>query len=121
MSVGNPVRMGLVAKLARPGGNLTGFSNLIGELVSKRLDLLVELVPRAGVNALLANRTNPLPRISFETRRSGAREGSALAVLVGKSISRAMAAVAGKVRATRHTAGALFRVKPSSIVSVAPQ
>jgi len=69
MSVGNPVRMGLVANLARPGGNLTGFSNLVGELVSKRLDLLVELVPRAGVNALLANRTNPLPRISFETRR----------------------------------------------------
>src|SRR5262249_60028121 len=36
MGVGDPVATGLVASLARPGGNLTGFNNLIGELLSKR-------------------------------------------------------------------------------------
>jgi putative ABC transport system substrate-binding protein len=55
MGVGDPVAMGLVASLARPGGNLTGFSNLIGELMSKRLELLSEVVPQARVIALLVN------------------------------------------------------------------
>src|SRR5712691_8136408 len=48
MGVGDPVAMGLVANLARPGGNLTGFSNLATELNPKRLELLSELVPRTG-------------------------------------------------------------------------
>jgi len=55
MGVGDPVATGLVASLARPGGNLTGFNNLIGELLSKRLELLCELVPQAKVIALLVN------------------------------------------------------------------
>jgi putative ABC transport system substrate-binding protein len=45
-SVGNPVGAGLVASLARPGGNLTGVSFLAVELMPKRLELLAELVPR---------------------------------------------------------------------------
>jgi putative ABC transport system substrate-binding protein len=54
-SVGDPVEFGLVASLARPGGNLTGFSNLSIELTPKRLELLCELVPQATVIALLVN------------------------------------------------------------------
>ena len=49
----DPVGDGLVASLARPGGNLTGVSNLVDELTAKRLQLLSELVPRAKVIALL--------------------------------------------------------------------
>jgi putative tryptophan/tyrosine transport system substrate-binding protein len=51
----DPVGDGLVASLARPGGNLTGFTILVTELMPKRLELLSELVPQAGVIALLVN------------------------------------------------------------------
>jgi putative tryptophan/tyrosine transport system substrate-binding protein len=56
---GDPVKLGLVAGLARPGGNLTGFSLLGGELTPKRLELLTEMVPEARVIALLVNRNDP--------------------------------------------------------------
>ena len=57
--VGDPVALGLLASLARPGGNVTGFSLLSVELTPKRLELVSELVPWAGVIALLANPNNP--------------------------------------------------------------
>ena len=57
--VGDPVGDGLVASLARPGGNLTGFSIINVELTPKRLELLSELVPQARVIALLVNPNNP--------------------------------------------------------------
>ena len=55
----DPVGQGLVASLARPGGNLTGVSFLTRELHPKRLELLSELVPQAKVIALLVNPTIP--------------------------------------------------------------
>jgi putative ABC transport system substrate-binding protein len=51
----DPVELGLVASLARPGGNLTGVSMLLTELNPKRLELLSELVPQAKVIGLLVN------------------------------------------------------------------
>ena len=55
----DPVEAGLVASLNRPGGNITGVSNLNVELGPKRLELLHELVPTATLIALLIDPTNP--------------------------------------------------------------
>ena len=58
VNVGDPVGMRFVASLAKPGGNITGFSNISTELTAKQLELLSELVPQAGVIALLVNPNN---------------------------------------------------------------
>ena len=55
----NPIEVGLVASLARPGGNATGVTTLNAEVEPKRLELLHELVPTATTFALLVNPTNP--------------------------------------------------------------
>jgi ABC-type uncharacterized transport system substrate-binding protein len=51
----DPVRLGLVTNLNRPGGNVTGVTNLLVEVAPKRLELLHELLPTAKVMALLVN------------------------------------------------------------------
>jgi putative tryptophan/tyrosine transport system substrate-binding protein len=55
----DPVEIGLVASLNRPGGNLTGITNLNVEVGPKRLELLRELIPAATIIALLTNPTSP--------------------------------------------------------------
>jgi putative tryptophan/tyrosine transport system substrate-binding protein len=60
VAVGDPVGTGLVASLARPGGNITGLSNLAAELTGKLLDLLREIVPGFARVAILSNPGNPV-------------------------------------------------------------
>jgi putative ABC transport system substrate-binding protein len=55
----DPVGQGFVASLARPGGNITGLSNLMAELPSKRLEILKETVPHSTRIAVLVNPDNP--------------------------------------------------------------
>jgi ABC-type uncharacterized transport system substrate-binding protein len=56
----DPVALGLVANLSRPGGNLTGVALLNVELAAKRLELLHEVIPTATIVGLLVNPTSPL-------------------------------------------------------------
>jgi putative tryptophan/tyrosine transport system substrate-binding protein len=80
--VGDPVGFGLVASLARPGGNLTGFSNINVELTPKRLELLSELAPQAKVIALLVNPNNTnTESIIRDTQDAARAKGVQLAIL----------------------------------------
>jgi putative ABC transport system substrate-binding protein len=71
--VGNDaVEAGLVASMARPGGNATGFSILFIQLTSKRLDLLCELIPQARKIALLVNPKSPTADPAIRSAREAA-------------------------------------------------
>ena len=78
----DPVANGLVASLARPGGNITGVTLLNVLLMQKRFDLISQLVPEGRLVALLANPTNPAGRSLVESAREAARgKGMQLQVL----------------------------------------
>ena len=70
----DPVRSGLVASLARPGGNVTGLSNQSGDLVGKRLELLCEVVPGLRRLAIMANGDNPLAVLELNDAQAEARK-----------------------------------------------
>ena len=70
----DPVRLGLVPSLARPGSNLTGINLFSGELTAKRLDLLREMVPQAARIAVLVNPTfAPTTETTLRDAQSAAR------------------------------------------------
>jgi putative ABC transport system substrate-binding protein len=69
----DPVATGLVASLARPGGNLTGFAFLLVELHPKRLELMSELVPLAKVMGLLVNPASPQTDRVIQTMQEASR------------------------------------------------
>jgi putative tryptophan/tyrosine transport system substrate-binding protein len=97
-SVGDPVELGLVTSLARPGGNLAGVSTMAPELISKRLELISELVPRAGVIALLVNPNNSnTERIIGDMQEAAHTKGVQLRVLKAGSESEIDAAFASLV------------------------
>src|SRR5947207_733994 len=96
---GDPVGGGLVASLARPGGNLTGVSFVADELTAKRLELLSELVPRAGVIALLMNPNSPsAERIIPDVQEAARTKGLQLHVLKAGSESEIDSAFASLVQ-----------------------
>jgi putative tryptophan/tyrosine transport system substrate-binding protein len=72
-STGDPVGTGLVTSLARPGGNVTGLSNQVPDLVGKRLELLREVVPSLGRMALMANVGNPVVILEIDQIQASAR------------------------------------------------
>jgi putative ABC transport system substrate-binding protein len=78
----DPVATGLVASLARPGGNFTGVSFLTYELMPKRLELLSDLVPQAKVIALLLNPNNPQAEgVIKDMRQAASAKGVQLPIL----------------------------------------
>jgi putative tryptophan/tyrosine transport system substrate-binding protein len=98
-SSGDPVERGLVASLARPGGNLTGASNFGPELTAKQLELLLELVPQAGVIAVLVNPSNSyFERIIRDVQEPPRAKGVQLAILKAGSEGEIDAAFASLVQ-----------------------
>ena len=81
VSAGDPVGTGLVESLSRPGGNVTGLSNVAVELSGKRLDLLREVRPGLARVGMLVQGSDPLERsVIEETRRAAASSGIQLHV-----------------------------------------
>jgi putative tryptophan/tyrosine transport system substrate-binding protein len=89
---GDPVALGLVSSLSRPGGNLTGVNLMLFAMAAKRLDLLNKLVPNASTIGLLINPNNP------STARSSADAESAAQAL-GKKLLVARAGTEGDIDA----------------------
>jgi ABC-type uncharacterized transport system substrate-binding protein len=97
-SVGrDPVEFGLVDSLiiSRPGGNLTGFNEFVIELTPKRLELLSDLAPQAGVIALLVTPTNSnAERIMTDVQEAARAKGLNLHILKAGTESEIDAALA---------------------------
>jgi len=93
----DPVAEGLVAGLARPGGNLTGISILAGDVTAKRLQLLAELLPKARVIALLVNPKEAHPWVR-EVQEGARRMKVHLEILQASTESEINAAFAALVQ-----------------------
>jgi putative tryptophan/tyrosine transport system substrate-binding protein len=80
---GDPVKLGLVASLARPGGNVTGVISLIRELTGKRFELLKQLIPRASRVAILRDPENRSSALSARDAESVAKSLGVVVQSVG--------------------------------------
>jgi len=101
----DPVRLGLVASLSRPGGNITGMSTLTTPLGAKAVALLKELVPRAAVFAYLINPSNPSGELELkEARAAGDALGIQIRVLGASAVGEIDAAFAALAKAPRPDA-----------------
>jgi len=79
---GDPLAMGLIASLAHPGGNVTGFSTFAAALLPKRLELLSELAPQARVIAMLVNPSDPnAERFINAMEQAASAKGTKLRIL----------------------------------------
>jgi putative ABC transport system substrate-binding protein len=123
----DPVQLGVVASLNRPGGNITGVTALTAELVAKRLDLLRELVPSAAVVGVLVNPTNPAATDAETSSLQDAARflGLQLQFLPASTASEIDAAFAALIE---HRTGALvvsadpfFTTRKDQIVALAGQ
>jgi putative ABC transport system substrate-binding protein len=101
----DPVRLGLVASLARPGGNLTGINILSGELTAKRLNLLREMVPGAARIAVLVNPANVMTENAL-------RDVAAAARVMGLQIQVLNASTSGEIDAAFAT---FVRERPDAV------
>ena len=110
----DPVRLGLVVSLARPGGNATGINQVIGELAAKRLGLLHELVPTANRVGVLVNPADVLTETALRDVQPAARA-------IGLQIQVVNASTSGEIDAAfaafvREQVDALF-IGPGGVFS----
>jgi putative tryptophan/tyrosine transport system substrate-binding protein len=120
----DPVRLGLVASLNRPGGNITGVTYLGNELEAKRLELLRALVPQTTRIAFLVNPANPSSEPSSRDMRAAARSvGQQIIILSASTASEIANAFASLVeqraRGLVISADAFFISRRDQIVALA--
>ena len=100
VAVGDPVATGLVASLARPGGNITGLTSISVEMEGKRLELLREVVPKVSHIAVLWNAASPIQVIEEGEVRAAARvlgiKMLSLGVRTREEIDDALATIIGE-------------------------
>jgi len=98
-AIGEPLGMGIVASLARPGGNVTGLSSFVNELAGKRVELLRELRQANSVTAFMTNMGNPVVPQQWEETKKAAQtlgiEVTLLDVRTKEDIARAFETAGG--------------------------
>jgi putative ABC transport system substrate-binding protein len=125
MQGADPIRIGLVGSLNRPGGNLTGIDLLLAETAAKRLELLLELVPTATSIAYLRNPTNPVFAESEtrEVQAAASARGVRLLFLNASRLSEIETAFADLVQqradALQVSSDGFFLTHPDQIVALA--
>jgi putative ABC transport system substrate-binding protein len=123
-TAGDPVKLGLVASLNRPGRNVTGIAWLGSELVAKRLGLLRVLVPQATVIGLLVNPNDPRTRTQTKDMQEAAHAlGLQIHVLNATSEGEISSAFAKLVELRAGAlivgTGEVFNSRPEQLVSLA--
>jgi putative tryptophan/tyrosine transport system substrate-binding protein len=123
MSGGDPVTLGLVASLNRPGGNLTGVTMLAGELEAKRIELLHELAPQASIIALLVDPNAPIATYQVqEVQAAGHAIGKAIRIVHAgneRDFDAAFAAIKEEAGALMVAASSYFNVHRHRLVALA--
>jgi putative ABC transport system substrate-binding protein len=123
MNSGDPVQSGLVGSLNRPGGNVTGVSNMVVELGAKQLGLLQELVPGAARVAALVNPNSPLAETLIADLQVAAsaigRKIEVLTAATNREIDTALASLTeGKAGALLVTTDTLFLSRRIQLITL---
>jgi putative ABC transport system substrate-binding protein len=123
VGAGDPVGTGLVASLARPGGNITGLSIQAADTAAKRLELLREVVPNLRRLAIMVNVGNPLSVLESREVQAAARtlglEVAALEIRRGEDITPAFEALKGRAEALYVAADPLLNTNRVRINTLA--
>jgi len=120
----DPVKLGLVASLSRPGGNITGVANVSGALEVKRLEIVRELVPAATRIAYLVNPTDPGTKTFLNDVQSAAQKTATRVRVVNASNEAEIEAALGTIRQSRAHAllvagNAMFTTRRDQLVALA--
>ncbi|MFZ0102370.1 MAG: ABC transporter substrate-binding protein, partial [Pseudolabrys sp.] len=123
-TAGDPVRLGLVVSLNRPGRNITGITQLGSELVAKRLGLLRDLIPTATVIGLLVNPIDPRSKTQIKDMQEAARALGLQIHVLNASTEGEINSAFAKLAELRAGAlivgtGELFNSRPEELVRLA--
>jgi putative tryptophan/tyrosine transport system substrate-binding protein len=123
-TAGDPVRLGLVVSLNRPGRNITGITQLGSELVAKRLGLLRDLIPAATIVGLLVNPTDPRSKTQIKDMQEAARALGLQIHVLNASTEGEINSAFAKLAELRAGAlivgtGELFNSRPEQLVRLA--